>query len=379
MMDKIQRRDWAVLGIALFHTTHIATNQFAPSIIEELGLSISTTEIILSLNAISATIFLLLAGEINEKIGMRKSTILGLSLVSLSGLIPIIFRNELAIILNRLIFGTGVGIYATNSSTYIEIFNKGAKKAKLMGYRNAFEMIGLIVAILLAGIVGKNDLYLSFSIYAFAIIPLIFFLRSVPDYEVSKKEDSGKFKANKFVIFYIALSMMAIMTNNAMNLRFPTVLAANGVLGEAISLYTMFIMFVGMVGGFVFGKFYNIFGNKSLNIAILMMIGGSLLIAITDESIILLVLGLALTTFAQSISISYAVGDLGNHVAQRHISKATGLMFAGNNLGSLASPFALIIFKDLLGTENLTRVFVGFAALLALFLFYNLVFLKEES
>lgn len=378
-MDKIQRRDWAVLGIALFHTTHIATNQFAPSIIEELGLSISTTEIILSLNAISATIFLLLAGEINEKIGMRKSTILGLSLVSLSGLIPIIFRNELAIILNRLIFGTGVGIYATNSSTYIEIFNKGAKKAKLMGYRNAFEMIGLIVAILLAGIVGKNDLYLSFSIYAFAIIPLIFFLRSVPDYEVSKKEDSGKFKANKFVIFYIALSMMAIMTNNAMNLRFPTVLAANGVLGEAISLYTMFIMFVGMVGGFVFGKFYNIFGNKSLNIAILMMIGGSLLIAITDESIILLVLGLALTTFAQSISISYAVGDLGNHVAQRHISKATGLMFAGNNLGSLASPFALIIFKDLLGTENLTRVFVGFAALLALFLFYNLVFLKEES
>ena len=379
MMRKIQTRDWAVLGLALFHTTHIATNQFAPSIIEELGLSISTTEIILSLNAISATIFLLLAGEINEKIGMRKSTILGLSLVSLSGLIPIIFRNELAIILNRLIFGTGVGIYATNSSTYIEIFNKGAKKAKLMGYRNAFEMIGLIVAILLAGIVGKNDLYLSFSIYAFAIIPLIFFLKSVPDYEVSKKEETGKFKANKFVIFYIALSMMAIMTNNAMNLRFPTVLAANGVLGEAISLYTMFIMFVGMVGGFAFGKFYNIFGNKSLNIAILMMIGGSLLIAITDESIILLVLGLALTTFAQSICISYAVGDLGNHVAQRHISKATGLMFAGNNLGSLASPFALIIFKDLLGTENLTRVFVGFAALLALFLIYNLVFLKEES
>lgn len=378
-MERIKRRDWAVLGIALFHTAHIATNQFAPSIIEELGLSISTTEIILSLNAISATIFLLLAGEINEKIGMRKSTILGLSLVSLSGLIPIIFRNELAIILNRLIFGTGVGIYATNSSTYIEIFNNGAKKAKLMGYRNAFEMIGLIVAILLAGIVGKNDLYLSFSIYAFAIIPLIFFLKSVPDYEVSKKEETGKFKANKFVIFYIALSMMAIMTNNAMNLRFPTVLAANGVLGEAISLYTMFIMFVGMVGGFAFGKFYNIFGNKSLNIAILMMIGGSLLIAITDESIILLVLGLALTTFAQSISISYAVGDLGNHVAQRHISKATGLMFAGNNLGSLASPFALIIFKDLLGTENLTRVFVGFAALLALFLFYNLVFLKEES
>lgn len=378
-MERIKRRDWAVLGIALFHTAHIATNQFAPSIIEELGLSISTTEIILSLNAISATIFLLLAGEINEKIGMRKSTILGLSLVSLSGLIPIIFRNELAIILNRLIFGTGVGIYATNSSTYIEIFNKGAKKAKLMGYRNAFEMIGLIVAILLAGIVGKNDLYLSFSIYAFAIIPLIFFLKSVPDYEVSKKEETGKFKANKFVIFYIALSMMAIMTNNAMNLRFPTVLAANGVLGEAISLYTMFIMFVGMVGGFAFGKFYNIFGNKSLNIAILMMIGGSLLIAITDESIILLVLGLALTTFAQSICISYAVGDLGNHVAQRHISKATGLMFAGNNLGSLASPFALIIFKDLLGTENLTRVFVGFAALLALFLIYNLVFLKEES
>ncbi len=379
MMRKIQTRDWAVLGLALFHTTHIATNQFAPSIIEELGLSISTTEIILSLNAISATIFLLLAGEINERIGMRKSTILGLSLVSLSGLIPLIFRNELSIILNRLILGCGVGIYATNSSTYIGIFNKGAKKAKLMGYRNAFEMIGLIMAILLAGVIGKDDLYLSFAIYPFALIPLIFFLRSVPDLPISKKEDSGNFRPNKFVIFYIVLSMVAIMTNNAMNLRFPTVLAANGVLGEAISLYTIFIMFVGMVGGFAFGKFYDIFGKKSLNIAILMMIGGSLLIAVRDDSIIFLVLGLALATFAQSICISYAVGDLGNHMDQRHITKATGIMFAGNNLGAMASPFVLVLFKDLFNTENLTRVFLGFGFLLALFLIYDLAFLKENN
>lgn len=378
-MRKIQTRDWAVLGLALFHTTHIATNQFAPSIIEELGLSISTTEIILSLNAISATIFLLLAGEINERIGMRKSTILGLSLVSLSGLIPLIFRNELAIILNRLILGTGVGIYATNASTYIGIFNKGAKKAKLMGYRNAFEMLGLIIAILLAGMIGKDDLYLSFAIYPFAIIPLIFFLRSVPDLPLSKKEDSGSFRPNKFVIYYIVLSMVAIMANNAMNLRFPTVLAANGVLGEAISLYTIFIMLVGMVGGFAFGNFYNIFEKKSLSLATSMMILGSLIIAITDKSILLLVLGLALATFAQAICISYAVGDLENHMDQRHITKATGIMFAGNNLGAMASPFALVFFKNLLKTESLTRAFLGFAVLLTLFLIYDIFFLKEDK
>lgn len=378
-MDKIQKRDWAVLGIALFHTTNVAINQFAPSIIEELGLSLSTTEIILSLNAISATIFLLLAGEINEKIGMRKSTILGLSLVALSGIIPLIFRNQLAIILNRLILGTGVGIYATNASTYIGIFNKGAKKARLMGYRNAFEMIGLIVSILLAGLIGKGDFYLSFAIYVLALFPLIFFLRNVPDTQVAKKEDSGKFRANRFVIFYIVLSMVAIMANNAMNLRFPTVLAVNGVLGEAISLYTIFIMLVGMVGGFAFGNFYNIFGKKSLSLATFMMILGSLIIAITDKSILLLVLGLALTTFAQAICISYAVGDLENHMDQRHITKATGIMFAGNNLGAMASPFALVFFKNLLKTESLTRAFLGFAVLLGLFLIYDIFFLKEDK
>lgn len=378
-MEKIQKRDWAVLGIALFHTTNVAINQFAPSIIEELGLSLSTTEIILSLNAISATIFLLLAGEINEKIGMRKSTILGLSLVALSGIIPLVFRNKLAIILNRLILGTGVGIYATNASTYIGIFNKGAKKARLMGYRNAFEMIGLIVSILLAGLIGKGNFYLSFAIYALALFPLIFFLRNVPDTHESKKEDSGKFRAIRFVIFYIVLSMVAIMANNAMNLRFPTVLAANGVLGEAISLYTIFIMLVGMVGGFAFGNFYNIFEKKSLSLATSMMILGSLIIAITDKSILLLVLGIALTTFAQAICISYAVGDLENHMDQRHITKATGIMFAGNNLGAMVSPFALVFFKNLLKTESLTRAFLGFAVLLALFLIYDIFFLKEDK
>lgn len=250
-MEKISRRDWATLFLALYHVSPIAINQFAPNIVDSLGISISSGELILSLNAITGTIFLIMAGNINEKFGMRKTTIWGLSLISISGLIPILFKNEVSLILNRLILGAGIGIYAANSSTYISFFNSGKKKAKLHGFRNAFEMIGIILTIFIAGIFGRNDFYKSFIVYILALFPLIFFLTSVPEIEISTKDDESKFRANKVVKYYIVLSSVIIMSINAMNLRFPSVLANNGVLGESISFYTIAIMFIGMVGGFV--------------------------------------------------------------------------------------------------------------------------------
>lgn len=378
-MEKTSRRDWAALSIALFHTSPIAINQFAPNIIKSLDISMSMTELILSLNSFTATIFLLLTGYINEKFGLRKSTIWGLSLVILSGFVPLVIKNEYSIILNRLILGTGIGIYAANSSTYISIFNSGNKKAKLLGYRNAFEMIGLILAIYVAGLRGKNDFYNSFAIYLLALIPLLFFMTSVPEIKLDSKEDNSKFKANRTVNYYIFLSLVVIMATNAMNLRFPSVLASNGVLGESISLYTMAIMFVGMVGGFAFGKVFEIFKDRTLKVATFMIILGSLIISITDKSIVFLVLGVGLATFFQSVTISFLVGDLENHMEPIYIAKATGIMFAANNLGMLIAPLVLAGIKNLTGITSLTGVFVGIAAILGVFLIYEVFFLKNNK
>lgn len=56
-MEKTTRKDWATIFLALFHVSPIAINQFAPNIVESLGISISAGEVILSLNAITGTIF----------------------------------------------------------------------------------------------------------------------------------------------------------------------------------------------------------------------------------------------------------------------------------------------------------------------------------
>lgn len=378
-MEKTNRRDWAAIFIALFHVSPIAINQFAPNIIESLGLSISMTELILSLNAITGTIFLLLSGNLNEKFGLKKTTIWGLSLIIISGIIPILFKNEVSIILNRLILGAGIGIYAANSSTYISIFNSGKKKSKLLGFRNAFEMIGIILTIFIAGIFGRNDFYKSFIVYILALFPLIFFLTSVPEIEISTKDDESKFRANKVVKYYIVLSSVIIMSINAMNLRFPSVLANNGVLGESISFYTIAIMFIGMVGGFGFARVFEIFKDKTLKVSTLMVIIGSLIISITDKSIILLVLGVGIATFFQSIIISYLVGDLENHMAKKHIAKATGILFAANNLGMLIAPLCLMAIKKITGFTILTGVFLGIGAILSVFLIYEIFFLNKDK
>lgn len=169
------------------------------------------------------------------------------------------------------------------------------------------------------------------------------------------------------------------MATNAMNLRFPSVLASNGVLGESISLYTMAIMFVGMVGGFAFGKVFEIFKDRTLKVATFMIILGSLIISITDKSIVFLVLGVGLATFFQSVTISFLVGDLENHMEPIYIAKATGIMFAANNLGMLIAPLVLAGIKNLTGITSLTGVFVGIAAILGVFLIYEVFFLKNNK
>lgn len=378
-MEKTTKRDWATLFLALYHVSPIAINQFAPNIVDKLGISISTGELMLSLNAITGTIFLLMSGNISEKFGIRKTTIWGLSLIIISGLIPVLFKNEVSLILNRLILGAGIGIYAANSSTYISFFNSGKKKAKLLGFRGAFEMIGIILTIFIAGIFGSNDFYYSFAVYILALFPLIFFLTSVPEIEISSKNDKSKFKPNGVYKYYIGLSLAIIMSINAMNLRFPTVLAANGVLGKSISFYTMAIMFVGMVGGLAFGKFFEIFKEKTLRLATLMVIIGSLIISVTDKSVILLVLGVGIATFFQSICISFLVGDLENHMASKHLAKATGILFAANNLGMLIAPLCLMAIKKITGFASLTGVFVGIGAILSVFLIYEIFFLKDDK
>lgn len=136
----------AILSISLMLASNNAISGALVYIQEAFDLTRSSTEFIVSLSSLTTIIFIFLAEYIALLIGMKKTVLLGLSLVSISGLIPVFFKTYPAILLSRIILGSGLGLFNGHSANYINLLYKDdGERTKLHALRNATESIGQIL------------------------------------------------------------------------------------------------------------------------------------------------------------------------------------------------------------------------------------------
>ena len=101
----------AVLGISLMLTSSQAINGVLPQIRDALNISQSQAELLGTAPSISVILFILLSSYIADKLGMKKTIIVGLLLAGIGGIIPILFSNFSMILVSRIILGAGLGLY----------------------------------------------------------------------------------------------------------------------------------------------------------------------------------------------------------------------------------------------------------------------------
>lgn len=142
---------FTILSVSLILVTGTSVSPALPLMGKDLGVSQTGINLVGTIPQAFVLIFLLLSPMISKKIGIKKSILLGLACIAVSGLGPILSSNYWLILVSRMLLGSGMGMFNSLVITIINRFYNGDEESKMLGYRGACEQVGATVATLLVG------------------------------------------------------------------------------------------------------------------------------------------------------------------------------------------------------------------------------------
>lgn len=349
----------AILSISLMLASNNAISGALVYIQEAFDLTRSSTEFIVSLSSLTTIIFIFLAEYIALLIGMKKTVLLGLSLVSISGLIPVFFKTYPAILLSRIILGSGLGLFNGHSANYINLLYKDdGERTKLHALRNATESIGQILMYTLAGILIRINFIYTFLVYFIAIFIFILFKIEVGDVDLN--EEHSKLRLDSNIVLFIFFAMLMILNVIAMTNRFPFVASLARGLDVNVSFYLNLIPVVGMLSSILFTPINRKIRENTILLGIGLYIFANFLIMRFDQSLWGFLLCILLVTFAQSLCMPYIFAEVPRYVKGHSSRFATNLIFIGCNLGTFFAPLFMKAVDGILKTNSLSNSFIAF-------------------
>lgn len=359
MKENSLRQKLAILSISLILTSNSIISGSLVYIQEAFNLTRNEAEFIITLSSFTVMIFIFLAEYIALWIGLKKTILLGLGLVGISGLIPVIFKTYPAIIISRFILGAGLGMFNGHSANYINLLYQDDKeRTKLHGLRNAAEFIGQIILFSLAGILVKINYIYTFLLYTSAFLILVFFKFNVEDVKI--KKDEAKINFNSNIFLFIIFAMIVLLNASAMTMRFPFVASLNRGMDVNISFYLNFVPIVGMISAFLFTPINRKLKNKTMFFGLGFFILANFLIINFDKNLIGFLLCILFLTFGQSMCMPYIFAEVPKYVKGHSSRIATNLIFIGCNTGVFIAPIFMKTIDKILNTNSLSKGFIGF-------------------
>ena len=379
-LTKHKYRKQGILSISLILAVNAIISGALIFIKDDLGITLSQAEFLVSLPSIATIIAILLSEPISRKIGIKKCISLGLFLVGTSAFLPMISRTYISIFISRLMLGFGVGLYNGHAASLINIFYKGDEAASLHGVRNSFEYIGQMVLLFIAGLILKISWPLVFITYSLAFLILIFFNLTVEDVVHPKTLAEEKFKITSQTIFYMVFAGIMVMDTTAVTVRFPLIATSSLGEGANINMLTMILPLCGMITGFFFGKINRKLRAKTILLGILLYVFKNIIISILGESILVYMAAMALTAISQSLCFPYIFAEVARVTRSSSSRIVNNLIFVGCNIGGFLASSFLSLMTNIFNLQGPTTAFMGFSVLyLGFFAVYFYEYLSVRS
>ena len=356
MKENSLKEKLSILSISLILTSNSIISGSLVYIQQAFNLTRNEAEFIITLSSFTVMIFIFLAEYIALYLGLKKTVLLGLSLVGLSGLVPVIFKSYPGIIISRFILGAGLGMFNGHSANYINLlYHDNKERTKLHGLRNAAEFTGQIILYTLAGILVKIN-----YIYTFLL------KMNVRDVKIKKERTKIDFNSNIFL--FIILAMIVLLNATAMTMRFPFVASLSRGMDVNISFYLNFVPIVGMVSAFLFNPINQKLRSKTIFLGLGFYVIANLLIVNFDKNLIGFLLCILLLTFGQSMCMPYIFAEVPRFVKGHSSRIATNLIFIGCNIGVFIAPIFMKNMDKILNTSSLSKGFFGFVIIYLIFI-----------
>ncbi|AKG35804.1 MFS transporter [Paenibacillus durus] len=346
-MKKAQ--DISILSLSLITGVATLLSASIPSLVEyysnyHLG-SIESLVTVPSLGSIFTIIF---NSFFVKKMGMKKTVLLGIFLVTISGVLPFFMSNFVVVFLLRFVLGLGIGLFSPHAISLISIFYEGQKKATLLGMQVGISALGNSIFLLLAAIVIHYH-WQSIYLLHLILIPIFFlifkFVPEVPT-QVTHEKTGNRFAISKQAVIYLSLCLWTFIIIFGVQLKVPTLLSGleNGntsLGGLTLSLMNLMGLFAGVLFGFLLKRFhYRLFAFGYIGAGIMV------LVLALSSNVILSMISAILFNFIYSFTGPYIILQLNTFTPNHEIAKINSLF----SLMIIGSQFIAPIFWNTFST-----------------------------
>jgi Arabinose efflux permease len=363
-MQKVSNRltKFSILLVSVITASAPAINANIPALARAFPtIPLSQVELLTTIPSFFLMLSILFSGWVAQKIGLKQTVMLGVTITAVAGLTPVFTNSFGLILISRAAFGLGVGLFNSLLVTIISSFYGGQERSKLIGFQSIFEGLGGVLVTFIAGQLMNLGWHASFWAYLITIPALVFFMLFVPKIptvknNVETEKDLPKVPLfNGRLISLLILTFVVVSLYMIMGIKVPTLMVNSGYGTTTSASYVILALSLGsMTGGAIFGKLYDlvknyviVFGFGSLAIAMA-------LIALSNTTA-LTVIGGFLTGLGFRLYIPWALNIV--NMGGKGNPWATSFILMSYNLAGSLAPYTALLLQSVFKIKQLRSIF----------------------
>ena len=197
-----------VFGVITFWLFAQAMVNVVPAVQEDLGVSLGTLNIAISLTALFSGMFIVAAGGLADKVGRKKIATIGFVLSIIGSLCLVFAQGAGLLITGRIIQGLSGACIMPSTIALMKAYFEGKDRQRALSFWSIGSWGGSGIASFAGGAIATSLGWRWIFIFSivFAVIGL-FLLKSTPE---SKQESEGAFKFDYTGLGIFAVTMLAL-------------------------------------------------------------------------------------------------------------------------------------------------------------------------
>lgn len=269
------------------------------------------------------------------------------------GSMPFLFRDFYAVLAGRVIYGIGVGLLTPLANGLVIQLYEGQKQANMMGIGAMVINVASTIFMLLSGWLSAINLHWIWLIHLICIVPLVLMMLYLPEPEkVKEQQQQIKVKMPISVYLLSAATIFFYMNQSTTLLTMSTIITTENI-GNATTAGTVLALYTvgGILGGSIFGKYFQLFGKMTNPSALVLMSLGWGIVYFAG-TIPLIIIGCMIAGIGFFILYPGLVLDAGHRVPVAASAMVSAMILSSINFGGFLASLYIGLLSQLFSNPS---------------------------